>query len=221
MGDIHGRFEKYMRMLKEIGFRKSDDLYVLGDMIDKGSEPIKVIKDMSMRANVFPILGDSEYTALKIFKNAKRKGREDAAIKHEIDEWVKVGGGVTAAQFVALPNDEREALTEYIEELPLYEELTVNGKNFILVHAGLSNFKIDRPLDDYSPEELIFEKADINTRYFTNATLISGHRRIDDKDGTGQTKAIQKNGHLCINCGENEDDPLCAVCLDDGREFYV
>ena len=190
-------------------------------MIDKGRDPVKVIKDMSMRANVFPILGDSEYTALRIFKNKKRKGRGDADITREIDKWIKNGGGVTAAQFASLPEDEREVLTEYLEELPLYEELTVNGSDFILVHAGFSNFKTSRPLDDYSPEELIFEKADINTRYFTKATLISGHKRIEDEDGNEQTKAIRINGHLAINCGESEDDPLCAVCLDDGREFYV
>ena len=36
MSDIHGEYEKYLKMLDLIGFRDEDELYVLGDVIDRG-----------------------------------------------------------------------------------------------------------------------------------------------------------------------------------------
>lgn len=39
--DIHGEYKKYIQMLNKINFSDSDILYVLGDVIDRGSEPKK------------------------------------------------------------------------------------------------------------------------------------------------------------------------------------
>lgn len=37
-----------------------DVLYILGDVVDRGPEPMKILNDMSMRINVFPILGNHD-----------------------------------------------------------------------------------------------------------------------------------------------------------------
>ncbi len=220
MSDIHGRYEKYLEMLKQIGFKDSDDLYVIGDMIDIGKHPIAVLKDMSMRANVFPILGDHEYTALKILKKMKESGKSETENSEILVDWLKSGGDTTAAAFAELDSEEREALIEYLEDLPLYEEVVVGKDKYILVHAGLASYRPGRELDDYSPEELVFEKADIKCRYFDDATLVSGHEVLIN-EGKIQRKAVRQNGNYSINCGEYEDEPLCAVCLDNGKEYYV
>lgn len=49
MSDIHGCFDEYLEMLKKINFSEKDELYVPGDAMDKGSEPIKVIQDIRQR----------------------------------------------------------------------------------------------------------------------------------------------------------------------------
>ena len=43
MSDIHGCYDKYMKMLEKIGFSEDDTLYVLGDILDRGPHPVKVI----------------------------------------------------------------------------------------------------------------------------------------------------------------------------------
>lgn len=40
ISDIHGCYEKYRTMLEAIEFTEDDTLYVLGDVLDRGSTPI-------------------------------------------------------------------------------------------------------------------------------------------------------------------------------------
>jgi serine/threonine protein phosphatase 1 len=54
MSDIHGCYRQYMTMLEKIEFADDDLLYVLGDVVDRGPQPMEVLMDMSMRANVIP-----------------------------------------------------------------------------------------------------------------------------------------------------------------------
>ena len=55
MSDVHGEYEKYRRMLEKIRFSDEDTLYILGDVVDRGPEPVKLLQDMAVRENVFPI----------------------------------------------------------------------------------------------------------------------------------------------------------------------
>ena len=77
MSDLHGCFEEYKRMLEKIDFKDSDILYILGDIVDRGSQSIEILQDMMLKSNVFPILGNHEYTppahsiSLALFKHLK------------------------------------------------------------------------------------------------------------------------------------------------------
>lgn len=66
ISDIHGCYHEYIELLKKINFCDEDELYVLGDVVDRGPDPIKVLQDMMLRANVYPILGNHDYMALKV-----------------------------------------------------------------------------------------------------------------------------------------------------------
>ena len=63
MADIHGQYEKYMKMLEQIHFCDDDLLYVIGDVLDRGPDGMKILKDMMLRSNVIPLLGNHEYMA--------------------------------------------------------------------------------------------------------------------------------------------------------------
>ena len=52
MSDIHGNFNAYKAMLEKINFGASDMLYILGDILDRGPNPIKIILDLMERSNV-------------------------------------------------------------------------------------------------------------------------------------------------------------------------
>lgn len=45
ISDIHGCYDQYRALLKKIHFSDTDELYVLGDVVDRGPEPIKVLQD--------------------------------------------------------------------------------------------------------------------------------------------------------------------------------
>lgn len=65
VSDIHGDFIRYQTMLKMINFSSDDTLYVLGDVIDRGTESMRILFDMMSRDNVIPIAGNHEYMALQ------------------------------------------------------------------------------------------------------------------------------------------------------------
>ena len=44
ISDIHGCCREFQALLKKIHFSSSDTLFVLGDMIDRGPDPIGVLK---------------------------------------------------------------------------------------------------------------------------------------------------------------------------------
>ena len=68
IGDIHGEYEKYLDMLGIIDFSDEDTLFVIGDVIDRGHGGISILKDMMMRPNVIPIIGNHEYMAVSCLK---------------------------------------------------------------------------------------------------------------------------------------------------------
>ena len=58
MSDLHGCYEEYLELLRKIRFSDEDVLYVLGDVIDRGPEPVTLLQDMMMRSNVIPLIGN-------------------------------------------------------------------------------------------------------------------------------------------------------------------
>ena len=36
MSDLHGRYDKYLQMLEKISFSDEDELFLLGDLCDRG-----------------------------------------------------------------------------------------------------------------------------------------------------------------------------------------
>ena len=150
ISDIHGCYEEYKKLLEQIAFRDEDILYVLGDTVDRGPEPMKVLLDMMMRPNVIPILGNHEYMALETLKQLNVEITEDNAEQHlnycmmrGYMNWMENGGGTTASAFRKLDRDTKEAVLEYLEEFSAYEVVEAEDEIYVLVHAGIDGFKPD------------------------------------------------------------------------------
>ena len=60
ISDIHGEYERFMELLEEIELKDTDTLYVLGDVLDRGEHPIKVILKLMEMPNAFCIVGKSQ-----------------------------------------------------------------------------------------------------------------------------------------------------------------
>ncbi len=216
MSDIHGCLNAYKSMLAKIDLKDSDSLYILGNVIDYGEDSIELLKDMMMRANVFPLVGDHEVIALNMMKRSYEKRMNDAVMK-KCRTWLEKGGMKTFSDFNALDDEEKLDIIDYLEEFTLFDEVTLkkSGKQFVLVHAGLKNFSADRNLEDYELKELLTQCPDYDKVYFDDKILVTGHKITPDN------KVINKNNHLAINCGCAFGGALACVRLDDMKEFYV
>ena len=43
MSDLHGCYDKYIKMPEKINFGDDDTLYILGDIVDRGPDGIKIL----------------------------------------------------------------------------------------------------------------------------------------------------------------------------------
>ena len=44
LSDLHGMYDKFIQMLELIQFSSSDQLYILGDVVDRGKNSIKCLQ---------------------------------------------------------------------------------------------------------------------------------------------------------------------------------
>ena len=226
VSDIHGRYDKFKELLDKINFGEKDVMYLLGDIIDYGDQSIELIEDVSMRYNVLPILGEHEMRAYKLLSALDEMlssgEMPDSDILSEMTEWITEGGQKTMEDFKALDKDSREGVLEYLSDMALYEEVSVKGKNYLLVHAGIADFNEDTDLEDYMPEDFITEPADLEKNYFEDVTLIVGHVPTYTVEGAQSGKIYRsESGTILIDCGAAFDEALGCLCLENGREYYV
>jgi serine/threonine protein phosphatase 1 len=227
MSDIHGEYDKYCEMLKKISFCDKDVLVILGDVVDRGESPAKLLLDMSLRENVYPIMGNHEIMALDLLKTLCAEITEKnydtqitADVLKKLTEWQLNGGDTTMKDFRTLSADDRDFLISYMEEFEPYMTLKVGEKKFILTHAGLGNYRKDKQLEEYTLDELTFCRPDLDKIYYNeNITVIVGHtptRILSGKD------EILSGGNLkIIDCGAAYGGRLACLCLDTMEEFYV
>ncbi len=182
VSDIHGRYDKYIELLRRIDLRPADTLYVLGDMIDRGPDGLKILRGMSLRPNVVPFLGNHEYAALTclpwLMEELTEENTEPDKLLwrlKSVQGWMADGGDATVAEFRKLPHAARQDVLDFLEDLTVYEETEAGGRAFILVHAGLGGFSPGKPLEDYSLDELILSRPEPNQDCPRDKYLVFGH----------------------------------------------
>lgn len=171
MSDIHGNYEKYIQAIKTINLQDDDTLYVLGDVVDRGENPCKILLDMMCRLNVIPLIGNHEDMAISLLSKLIKETQGDSSDSFNQDfiasklTWCKNGGESTLEEFKKLSLENKQAVLDYLEEFEWYKEVSVNGQDYILVHAGLDKFKRTKKLSDYKLNELIYGRKQIMIKY--------------------------------------------------------
>lgn len=229
MSDIHGKYDKYIAMLEQINFSDEDTLYILGDIVDRGEEPIKVLQDMMQRPNVYPIMGNHDYMALQVLRKLAVEITEDnyasqldMSVMQQMLDWLHEGGSPTMEQFQALCPEERAEILDYMEEFSLYEAIDVGERTFILVHAGLGEFRPDKKLSEYTPNELTMMRSDPDMKYFDDDSIyiVSGH--TPTVYFSGKPEVYRNLNSICIDCGACfPNGRLACICLDNLEIFYT
>lgn len=229
MSDIHGCYEQYRELLQKINFTAEDELYVLGDAVDRGPEPIKVLLDLMSRENASFIMGNHDAVALMVLRGLAKEITEESISKMTADmleaysAWMQDGGEETVRQFRMLAHSIQRDVLSFLEDSPFYETVEHNNKLYVLVHGGLDNFNVDKELDEYAPDELIWGRPDYDMEYFSSGRvfLVTGHTPTEYIREDGLSLVYEKKGHIAIDCGCVFGGNLAAYCIETGETVYV
>lgn len=129
--DAHGHLRALDRALELAAPSSEDTIYVLGDMIDRGPDPLGVIDLVRSLPNVHVLMGNHERLMLDALSAA--------CTQEDIDTWDINGGWATLSELNALPVDTREEIIDWVEKLPLMDVVDAAARSFILVHAGIDS----------------------------------------------------------------------------------
>ena len=83
ISDLHGHFSTYKKLLEKLKFSEDDFMYVVGDVIDRGRDGIKIIQDVMERKNMEMFLGNHELMMIDAIDYMRKtekiseKGRAD------------------------------------------------------------------------------------------------------------------------------------------------
>ncbi len=224
--DIHGKFELLMKLLNDAGFSNTDKLYILGDVIDRWKKGgIDATQWVMKNPNVRLLKGNHEYMmeCCKAFFVTSSAGlsRDPEKLVESWDQWQWNGSDSTIRALRKLDQETIKEIFEFIGQLPLYEEITVNGRDFLLVHAGLGNFRPERKLNDYSINELVWHRPKKDERYWEDRTVILGHTPTGCDFGK-RGKMFRTDTWIDIDTGAAAmgGSPM-LLRLEDMREFYI
>jgi serine/threonine protein phosphatase 1 len=214
IGDIHGCELTLRKLLFDnLQISKEDEIFLLGDLIDRGPRIREVIDDIlqwreyGYKINI--IKGNHEWLLLKSLKD-----------KSAFDMWM-LNKGMTTLQAFSV-NDAAHLPAEYLKffkKIPAYIELD----DFILVHGGL-NFEKKNPLKHkkamvWTRNEKV-RKKDIEK--IGGKRLIVGHTPVPLKQilKTKGTNKIMTDGG-CVYKGIHKGlGFLVAYDMDRDEFFY-
>lgn len=175
--DIHGCV-KTLRTLVEEQIRPAryDELYFLGDYIDRGPDSKGVIdyirKLQQDEFTIIPLKGNHEDFVISLYEDEMKSAGSWFRLfpGNKRKAWVEVGGKETLKSFGI--QTVKEIPPEYIEWMKGLKHFVELDK-FILVHAGL-NFKLDNPFEDQR-SMLWVRDFEIDPSKIGNRKVIHGH----------------------------------------------
>lgn len=229
--DLHGVHpNQFQKLLEKAAFSDNDFLFILGDVIDRGAYGAEFLAWLTQQPNMELLLGNHEAQLLAcafVFEEVNEGSLDALSLENLalVQNWMDNGGNPTMKGFRKLLKQDPEmveGILEYLREAPLYEEVTADGKDYVLVHSGLGeNFHQDRPLEDYAPQELLFTRPDLLTVYYPHKKVIFGHTPTGYYGQRYQGKPIYTGTWINIDTGVAAGNSPVLLCLDTMQEYYL
>jgi len=164
IGDIHGGSKTFRALLNVLNLRYGDQLYMLGDYIDRGPDS-KGVLDIILQLidegfGVRPVRGNHEDMLL-----------DSVAGTH--DGWMEGWGRETLKSFgVTSPEELPPRYLTLLDHMPYIW----SDENFVFVHAGL-DMAADDPLTESTPLEMVWGGGNpFGRNKLQGRTLVTGHK---------------------------------------------
>lgn len=212
--DIHGCYDKFIKLLEEIKFSKRDELYIIGDIIDRGNKSLEILDYIREHKNIHLLKGNHEDLFVKAYESGSK------------ELWYHNGGRYTDKQLKLRGEDYTKATYEYMKALPITKVID----KFILVHAGLvfpdnyNDIELEDLLKMQIEKDCLWVRPYDTEVSYRDYTIICGHTpvcKLTDEFLDENTKIVKRAGTIFIDCGCVFGGRLSCLRLDDMKEFYV
>lgn len=201
ISDVHGEYELFAALLEKIKFSDNDEMYICGDIIDKGPSPLRLLKYVFSKPNIHTIIGNHEYDFLKLY--------------HSLIDGTNIDYDAVLEKLKAYFHDgellDFDILDE-LDSLPFY----IEGEDFICVHAGVPQDEQGNIIHPSAVDvrDLVYD------RRFKEPTLIPvtdkciffGHTTTSNISGENKILAYKKRG---VDKAEKLSD-FCKIHMDTG-----
>lgn len=129
LSDIHGRLKPLDRALSALSPAATDKIFVLGDMVDRGPDPVGVMQLFRELEGATVLWGNHE----ELMVDCILHPRDPEASFN----WGRNGGQTTLDGLQKLKSSAADELIDWVRSLPLYAHTSVGGRRYLLVHAGI------------------------------------------------------------------------------------
>jgi hypothetical protein len=158
IGDIHGCIDELKALIVKLDLNNNDELFFIGDLIDKGPDSVGVVKyvyELSKRNKIVLILGNHEEKFLRYLYNKDYNSNALADM-------------IIAPDFEMLANELSSYEIEYLKAS--YYSYVIPENNLILIHGGFTgdcklNFNMNYQYNVHSPKEYKGLDLITKTRY--------------------------------------------------------
>lgn len=222
MSDIHGHGDLFRKMLEKIGFSEDDKLYIIGDVVDRGPDGIKLLQQILHTPNIVFLLGNHEDLLLRYLYHY------GTDLTH--NPLGMLGNHPTISGFKDLLDEQKTELVQALMNAPIHEIITVNGQHFYLVHAFPANNRDDELWN--RPQKNVVNPIP-DTQVIIGHTPTIFFERTREEVDQYEEELFQQGRHfeiyhghgfIGIDCGCGTAERVGALAclrLEDLAEFYV
>lgn len=173
--DVHGHLATLERVLDRVSPTEDDVIYCLGDMIDRGPDPVGVMQRVRALPNVHVLQGNHEDLMLDFLTNS-----DDPIAKVN---WAINGGVATLSGLTKMDTDDAAELVRWVRDLPRYAQVEVNGRIYVLVHAGIrpKDFSHEGPWDAAAINDLLAEQDEEDLLWIRDEFWSQSTGLVDEK----------------------------------------
>lgn len=227
--DWHGMpLDTIKRLLTKANFGDDDYLFVLGDVIDRGAHGIELLKYIMYEPNIKLIRGNHEQMMLScefILDEITDRSVDSLTMDNmgRLSVWSRNGSAPTIEGLARESFEMRKMIFEYVADTPIYDSVSIDDRDFFLVHGGLIHDEDGKlkKLSECSEHDLLWARPSLTTRYSTDFTAVFGHTPTCFFGEEYRGKILKTNTWIDIDVGAAMGIAPALLRLDDMKEFYL
>ena len=175
IGDVHGMYEKLIKLMDKIRFNPDEDLLIfLGDYIDRGPDPGRCLQYIFALQQQYPdvvvcLMGNHEVMMSSYFM--QKRGSYNNLIVDYAGSWLDNGGLETLKQLDEMDEGTKEELLQWVMNLPVKYQY----QDYFFCHAGVDP---DVPLAVQNEFDMLWRRQQWWEQYKGEETLVVGHTPV-------------------------------------------